>query len=195
MTNYSVHVTRLLAANEHGPLLNAQVFAHSLDRLSQPSTQQLELLQSLQMLEKLREETHNLLDLCEQRGLSALSALCRKVMHHANCEFSLVHRWGVCAWTGHTVNEFLCVSVNTAEVCIDSRFGAFVQSLWNMSHLEVIESLRMEESEPTEGITVCAEEVALCYLTSFAHVKSTLGLTLAKLHDLSLVEESQNSEH
>lgn len=130
-----------------------------------------------------------MLDLCEQRGLSALSVLCRKVMHHANCEFTRVHRWGVCAWTGRTVNEFLCVSVNSAEVSIDSRFGAFVQSLWNMSHLEIIESLRMEESEPTEGITVCAEEVALCYVNSFAHVKSTLGLTLAKLHDLSPVEE------
>jgi len=195
MTNYAVHVTRLLAANEHGPLLNATMFAHSLDRLSQPEPQQLELLESLRMLETTREEIHNLLDLCDQRGLSALSVLCRNVMQHVHCEFTLVHRWGVCAWTGHTVNEFLCVSVNTAEVCIDSRFGAFVQSLWNMSHLEIIESLRMEESEPTKGITVCAKEVALCYVNSFAHVKSTLGLTLAKLHDLSLVEESQNSEH
>jgi len=195
MTNYSVHVTRLLAANEHGPLLNAQVFAHSLDRLSQPSTQQLELLESLQMLETSREETHHLLDLCEQRGLSALSVLCRNIMQHVHCEFTLVHRWGVCAWTGHTVNELVSVSVNKAEVCIDSRFGAFVQSLWNISHLEVIESLRLEESDTTENSSVCAEGVARCYLASFAHVKSTLGLTLSKLHDLSLVEESQNSEH
>jgi len=187
MDTSSEHATRILYAIANGNFATADAFSRSVERLSEPSTTQLELMQSLQMLKLARKETSDALDLCEQSGFSALAVLCRQIMRKPACDFTLVHRWGVCAVTGLTVNKLLSVTMDDVEILIDSKFALFARSLWNIFHLEVIEILRAEQNECTEVSSVCAKTLALSYLVSFAQVKSTLNLTVQRLHELSRV--------
>ena len=194
----SRHLEVLLSAFAKGHTSNAEVFGRVLERLSEPSTAQLELLKSLQMLKETREAIRLTLDTCEQGGFSALAVLCRNIMRSALCAFLPVQRWGVCAVTGQTVNRLLLITIDDIDEQIDYKFAVFVRSLWNVSHFEVIEALRAECSECSEGSegsedsAFSAESLLKSYAAAFAQVKSTLRQTLAKLCDLSRGAESQN---
>jgi len=191
----SRHLEVLLSAFAKGHSSNADVFGRVLERLSEPSTAQLELLKSLQMLREMREAIRSALDSCEQKGFSALAVLCRNIMRTVLCEFLPVQRWGVCAVTGHTVNRLLLITIDDNEQQIDYKFAVFVRSLWNVSHFEVIETLRAECSEGSEGSedsALSAESLLKSYAAAFAQVKSTLRQTLAKLCNLSHAAESPN---
>jgi len=189
MDTSSEHVTRILYALANGNFSGTDAFSRSLERLSEPSTTQMELIQSLQILKSARKEMSDALDLCEQSGFSALAVLCRKIMQNPTCEFALVNRWGVCAVTGHTVNRLLSVTTDDVDILIDSKFSLFAKSLWNVFHFEMIEILRAEQGECSDISSVCAKTLALSYVASFAQVKSTLNLTVEKLHDLSHAAE------
>ena len=165
--------TALLAGNT----VSAEMYRRTLTRVPNVTAEQRAHLASLEVLEKLRVRITHLLDECERSGAMAIAELCRDVIRDPLSTFTPMRRWGVCAVSGRTVNLQLQVTANERERAVDAHFGPFLESLWCLSHCELIEGSRCDGGGDDDLAEVGPDELTALYVQAFAHVTATLEKT------------------
>jgi hypothetical protein len=174
-------VARLTSALLAGNTASAESYRRTLARVPVVTAEHLAHLASLEVLEKMRVRIKNLLDECERSGAIAIAELCRDVIRDPLSTFTPLRRWGVCAVSGRTVNLQLQVNANERERAVDAQFGPFLQSLWCLSHCELIEGSRHDGGCDDDLSEVGLDELTASYVQAFAHVTATLEKTHAVL--------------
>jgi len=170
-------VARLTAALLAGNTASAESYRRTLTRVPNVTAEQRAHLASLEVLEKLRVRITHLLDECERSGAMAIAELCRDVIRDPLSTFTPMRRWGVCAVSGRTVNLQLQVTANERERAVDAHFGPFLESLWCLSHCELIEGSRCDGGGDDDLAEVGPDELTALYVQAFAHVTATLEKT------------------
>lgn len=191
MTEAHVHFERLLAAFSAGHSGTADVLRRILGRNNDESTEQHELLLSLEFLETLRHQVEETLDSCERGGFAAIAKLCRDVVKTPLCTFTSIQQWGVCALTGRTVNRMVLITTDT-ELSVDESFATFLTNLWSVSHLELIECARAELRGDDDIPHGDIANLVASYVLASEDITKTMQLTLLALDKHRCAAGSQN---
>lgn len=137
-----------------------------------------------------RAEIASALEAFERAGQSRISRVCREIIETHDCTFSHISQWGVCAVSGRTVNSLVRVNTGTRELDVDSKFGPFVMSLWNFSHMSLIEETRLQECGQEDDEDCAAAEfystkgekdIAFAYSESLHEVLRVIDATMQTL--------------
>lgn len=102
-------------------------------------------LDVIQKFTDLRTQIQTYINDVQMLGYQRIADVCVFVQAQEQVPMIVTNQWTVCALSGVNTNSFLSLSHNHRMLYVDSKFAAFVASLWLAHHMDTMEFNRLRE--------------------------------------------------
>ena len=149
-------------------------------------------IEAISYVENRLKNVGSLYKTCQRNGNERVYNICQKITQEQTCTFSKELRWKTCELSGHCSNSCVRIQWIDSHMYVDERFHPFVLCLWLITHMQGIETCRVDTyiasaactETISEAITGFAQSVhvtpeadILNYTRAFEFVEETLKAT------------------